>query len=63
MLGARRAGVSAAAAALQVTGAIEYHRGNVVVRDGDLLARAACECYQYSKDAFEQSLLVIAPDE
>jgi CRP-like cAMP-binding protein len=57
MLGVRRAGVTAAAAALQVTGAISYQRGHVVVRDVALLVRAACECYQYSKDVFEQSLL------
>jgi CRP-like cAMP-binding protein len=58
MLGVRRAGVSAAAAALQATGAISYRRGVVVVHDNALLTRAACECYQHTKDAFEQSLLL-----
>jgi CRP-like cAMP-binding protein len=56
MLGVRRAGVSTAAAALQRIGAIEYHRGKVVVLDEALLEQAACECYATSTNAYTKSL-------
>lgn len=45
MLGARRAGVSAAAAGLQRQGLIQYRRGRVEILDRDGLMEAACECY------------------
>lgn len=45
MLGVRRVGITAAAGALQRTGAIEYHRGEVVVQDRHALELAACDCY------------------
>jgi CRP-like cAMP-binding protein len=45
MLGVQRAGVSIAAHTLQHTGAIEYARGRVNVRDRSLLEESACECY------------------
>ena len=45
MLGARRAGVSQAAATLQAAGCIAYRRGVIEILDDDKLARRACECY------------------
>ncbi len=56
MLGVRRASVSVAAEKLQLMGAITYRRGIVTVSDNDLLYAAACECYESSRNAFEQSL-------
>jgi CRP-like cAMP-binding protein len=56
MLGVRRAGISTAAEALQRSGAIEYHRGRVVILDPDALAAAACECYVLSREEFTRSL-------
>jgi len=45
LLGVRRAGVQAAAAALQKAGLISYARGKVTVSDRAGLEKAACECY------------------
>jgi len=45
MLGARRASVSVAAAALQKAGMIAYTRGSVTIRDRCNLEDAACDCY------------------
>jgi len=45
MLGVRRVGITAAAGALQRSGAIEYHRGELMVLDRKLLEQAACGCY------------------
>jgi CRP-like cAMP-binding protein len=44
-LGARRAGVTSAAALLRDRGVIDYTRGNIVVTDREALEAAACECY------------------
>ena len=57
MLGVRRAGVTQAATSLRSIGALEYHRGNVSIISAPLLERAACECYQATRDAFENALL------
>jgi CRP-like cAMP-binding protein len=57
MLGVRRAGVTQAAQSLRTLGALEYHRGTVSIVNGALLERAACECYQTTRDAFENALL------
>jgi len=46
MLGVQRATVSVAAAALADTGAIDYRRGRVQIRDADLLGAHACECHR-----------------
>ena len=45
MLGARRASVTEAAATLQDLGAISYTRGEIKVRNRELLEEQACECY------------------
>jgi CRP-like cAMP-binding protein len=45
MLGVRRVGISAAAAALQSKGLIEYSRGRLVVLDRRGLEAASCSCY------------------
>ncbi len=56
MLGVGRPGVSAAADALQNTGAITYHRGAWKILDKPLLNATACECYEACKLAFAASL-------
>jgi CRP-like cAMP-binding protein len=45
MLGVRRAGINAAAAALQHQGLIEYRRGQVKVLNPRRLENTACSCY------------------
>jgi CRP-like cAMP-binding protein len=45
MLGVRRVGISAAAAALQSKGLIEYSRGRLVVLDRIGLQGVSCSCY------------------
>jgi CRP-like cAMP-binding protein len=45
MLGVRRVGITAAAGVLQRSGLIEYHRGEMLVRDRPGLEAAACDCY------------------
>lgn len=56
MLGVRRAGITLAAKSLKDSGAIDYHRGYVEVRDQAKLAAACCECYATIRDAFEDAL-------
>ncbi len=55
MLGARRAGVSQAAATLQAAGCITYRRGLIQILDHDALTRRACECYGEERAAIEIS--------
>ncbi len=45
MLGVRRVGITAAAGALQRSGLITYHRGELTVLDRAGLEQAACSCY------------------
>jgi CRP-like cAMP-binding protein len=45
LLGMRRAGVTTAAAVLQLAGAITYSRGHIVIADRPALEALACECY------------------
>jgi CRP-like cAMP-binding protein len=53
MLGVRRAGVTAAASALQRVGVVSYSRGAISIRDRAGLQRVACECYDSVEDRFE----------
>ncbi len=56
MLGVRRTGVSAAAAALQRAGLIRYKHGNITIIDRRGLIRRSCECYGVSKKEFDRLL-------
>ncbi len=60
MLGVPSARVSEAADALQLMGAIEYRQGVVTIVDRGRLERVTCECYEASKVAFAESLLLSA---
>jgi CRP-like cAMP-binding protein len=53
MLGSRRAGVSQAAATLQMAGCIAYRRGTMMILDHGALAARACECYAAEREAIE----------
>jgi CRP-like cAMP-binding protein len=53
MLGVRRAGVQAAAAALQRRGFISYSRGCVRIQNRRGLESAVCECYETIRGQFE----------
>lgn len=53
MLGARRAGVSQAAATLQAAGCIAYRRGLIEILDDTAVAARCCECYAAERDAIE----------
>jgi CRP-like cAMP-binding protein len=52
MLGARRSGVTAAAAALQFEGYISYAHGQIKILDRRGLEAAACECYTVAREQF-----------
>ena len=52
MLGVRRVGVTAAAGALQRSGLITYHRGDLTVLDRRGLEAAACGCYAAHRHAY-----------
>jgi len=52
MLGVRRVGVTAAAGALQRSGLIEYHRGELKVLDRSGLEAAACDCYGADRQVY-----------
>ncbi len=52
-LGARRAGITEAASALQSMGAISYSRGKIHINDRTLIESAACECYSTYRAEFE----------
>jgi len=56
MLGMRRVGITAAASALQRSGLIEYHRGELKVLDRIGLEAAACSCYSASRKTFTDLL-------
>jgi CRP-like cAMP-binding protein len=53
-LGARRAGITVAAGLLQAMHAIEYKRGQLHIRDREVLEQAVCECYQLMRSEFEE---------
>ncbi len=54
MLGVRRVGITTAAVALQRSGLIEYHRGEVTVLDRRGLEAAACDCYASGRQAYAE---------
>jgi CRP-like cAMP-binding protein len=56
MLGVRRAGVTAAAGALQRVGLINYSRGDIDVLDRAGLEAAACDCYAVERKTYDQFL-------
>ena len=51
-LGARRAGITVAAGVLQSMHSIEYRRGQLYIRDREMLERAVCECYAIMRSDF-----------
>lgn len=51
-LGARRAGITVAAGMLQEMHAIEYRRGQLHIKDRQVLERAVCECYNMMRGQF-----------
>jgi CRP-like cAMP-binding protein len=56
MLGVRRVGVTMAAGALQSSGLIRYHRGEVAVTDRLGLEAAACSCYAADVQTYHRVL-------
>ena len=56
MLGVQRPTVSLAAAKLQKSGLIKYHRGTIEVLDRDGLESRSCECYEVVRTEFERLL-------
>ena len=54
MLGARRASVTEAASVLQQAGAISYTRGEILIRDRELLESYSCECYRVIAEVFAE---------
>jgi CRP-like cAMP-binding protein len=56
MLGVRRVGITAAAGAMQGSGLIEYHRGELRVIDRAGLEAAACECYANDRAAYVEAI-------
>lgn len=53
MLGARRSGVSTAAAHLQDMGLIRYRRGRVIVVEKRGLKQKSCECYRFIRKQYD----------
>lgn len=56
MLGVRRVGITTAASALQRSGLIEYHRGDLTVLDRGGLEAMACGCYAADRQAYAKLL-------
>ena len=52
MLGARRSGVTIAAATLQQAGFIRYAHGHIVILNRQGLEEASCECYSVARAQF-----------
>ncbi|GAC1571321.1 MAG: Crp/Fnr family transcriptional regulator [Candidatus Elarobacter sp.] len=60
MLGVRRAGVTQAAKTLRSRGGLQYHRGCVTIVNASVLREVSCECYQATRDVFEEALLRVS---
>ena len=56
MLGVRRAGITAAAGALQKAGLIQYQRGRLTVINRTGLEHAACGCYAADQKSYSTLL-------
>ncbi len=56
MLGMRRVGITVAANALQRSGLIQYHRGEITVLDRGGLEAAACGCYAADRQTYADML-------
>jgi len=56
MLGVRRVGITMAASALQRSGLIRYHRGELTVVDRKGLEASACDCYGDDQRSYAQVL-------
>lgn len=53
-VGARRAGITVAAGMLHGMGGIDYRRGQLYIRNREVLEQAVCECYNTMKVQFKQ---------
>jgi CRP-like cAMP-binding protein len=51
-LGARRAGITVAAGVLQSMQGIEYRRGQLHIKNREVLERVVCECYTITRPQF-----------
>jgi CRP-like cAMP-binding protein len=56
MLGVRRSSVSEVAATFQSSGLINYHHGQMTIRDRQGLEASSCECYQNFNQEFKRLL-------
>jgi CRP-like cAMP-binding protein len=56
LLGVRRVGITTAASALQRSGLIEYHRGDLTVLDRRGLEAMACGCYAADRQTYAELL-------
>jgi CRP-like cAMP-binding protein len=52
-VGARRAGITVAAGMLHGMGGIDYRRGQLYIRNREVLEQAVCECYNTMKVQFK----------
>lgn len=59
LLGIRREGVSSNARKLQRLGAIDYHRGHIVVQKRAVLEEHCCECYQSVRSETERLFPIV----
>jgi CRP-like cAMP-binding protein len=56
VLGTGRTGVTMAANKLQRAGLIQYYRGQITILNHVGLEANCCDCYQITKEVFDQSL-------
>jgi CRP-like cAMP-binding protein len=57
ILGTGRTGVTMAANKLQKSGLIKYYRGQITILDHAAMEDCCCDCYQATKEIFEQFFL------